>query len=280
MQRETDMVVSSIMHEDRSVTELIESDYTFLNQKLAKVYGITNVAGTEMRRVSLSPDSPRGGVLTEGSVLVVTSNPDRTSPVKRGLFVLDNFLGTATPPPPPNIPSLEAAEHDFKDHQPTLREALQIHRDKPLCASCHNRMDPIGLAFENFNALGMWREKERGQVIETPGKLVTGEAFDNVRELKHLITHEHRQDFYRCLTEKLLTYALGRGTEYYDLETIDQIVQRLNQEDGRISALIMGVIESAPFQKERTRATAVSVIPDLSAGGVGPAKLAQNQTQP
>jgi hypothetical protein len=255
MRRETEMFVSSIVHEDRPVTELIDSDYTFLNEKLAKFYGITNVTGTEMRRVPLPADSVRGGVLTDGSTLVVTSNPDRTSPVKRGLFILENFLGTPTPPPPPNIPALEAAEKDFKDHEPTLREALQQHRDKPLCASCHARMDPIGLAFENFNAMGIWREKERNQTIDTAGTLITGESFQSVRELKHILAHEHRADFYRCLTEKFLTYALGRGTEYYDVETIDQIVRRLDSQDGRFSALLTGVIESAPFQKMRTQAT-------------------------
>jgi len=164
-------------------------------------------------------------------------------------------LGTPTPPPPPNIPALEAAEKDIKDHEPTLREALQQHRDKPLCASCHARMDPIGLAFENFNAMGMWREKERNQTIDAAGTLITGESFQSVRELKRILSHEHRADFYRCLTEKFLTYALGRGTEYYDVETIDQIVQRLDRQDGRFSALLTGVIESAPFQKMRLQAT-------------------------
>jgi hypothetical protein len=255
IRRETEMFVSSIVHEDRPVTELIDADYTFLNDKLAKLYDITNVTGSEMRRVTLAADSVRGGVLTDASTLVVTSNPDRTSPVKRGLFILENFLGTPTPPPPPNIPALEAAEKDIKDHEPTLREALQQHRDKPLCASCHSRMDPIGLAFENFNAMGMWREKERNQTIDAAGQLITGESFQSVRELKHILAHEHRSDFYRCLTEKFLTYALGRGTEYYDVETIDQIVQRLDREDGRFSALLTGIIESAPFQKMRTQAT-------------------------
>ncbi len=266
MQRETELFVSSILREDRSITELIDCNYTFLNEKLAKVYGITNVTGTEMRRVPLPPDSPRGGVLTEGSLMVVTSNPDRTSPVKRGLFILDNILGTPAPPPPANVPSLESTEKDFKDHEPTLREVLAVHREKPLCASCHNRMDPIGLAFENFNALGMYREKERNQKIEPQGKLITGETFTSVSELKHLLVNEHRQDFYRCLTEKLLTYALGRGLEYYDLETVDQIVARLNRENGRFSALLQGVVESAPFQKQRLQANPVPAVTPPAAG--------------
>ena len=268
MLRETEMFFSSVVHEDRSITDLIDSDYTFLNEKLARVYGLTNlnVTGAEMRRVTLPPDCPRGGVLTDGSVLVVTSNPDRTSPVKRGLFVLNNILGTPPAPPPPNIPALEAAEKDIKDHEPLLRESLEMHRNSPLCSSCHSRMDPIGLAFENFNALGMWREKERNQAIETGGKLITGETFNSVHELKHLLANERRQDFYRCLTEKMLTYALGRGTEYYDVETTDQIVQRLNQENGRFSALLMGIIESAPFQKQRNQATAAAAAETAETG--------------
>jgi hypothetical protein len=260
MQHETEMYFSHVIRENRSVTELIDSDYTFLNEKLAGLYGIPGVTGSDMRRVSLPSESPRGGVLTQGSVLVVTSNPDRTSPVKRGLFVLDNILGTPAPPPPANIPALEAVEKDFGDHQPTLREALELHREKPLCAGCHERMDPIGLAFENFNAMGMFRETERKQPIDTAGELITGETFHGVRELKRILVANHRLDFYRCLTEKMLTYALGRGLEYYDVETVDQIVTRMEAENGRFSALLTGIIESAPFQKQRNAAAATAQV--------------------
>jgi hypothetical protein len=280
MKRETQMTFSTVMREDRSVRELIESDYTFLNQNLASYYGLTNVnvTGTEMRRVTLPPDSPRGGILTDGSVLVVTSNPDRTSPVKRGLFILSNVLGTPAPPPPGNVPALELAEKDIKDHDPTLRESLALHREKPLCASCHSRMDPLGLAFENFNALGSWRDSERKQPIAAAGKLITGESFNNVRELKHLLVTERRADFYRCLTEKLLTYALGRGLEYYDTETVDGIVQRLDQEDGHFLTLLTGIIESAPFQKQRTQANAVTADAEELSRRAGDARrLAENQ---
>jgi len=280
MQSETEMYFAHVVREDRSVTELIDSDYTFLNDKLATFYGITNVTGSEMRRVTLPADSPRGGVLTHGSVLVVTSNPDRTSLVKRGIFILSNILGTPTPPPPANVPALEAAEKDFKDkdHEPTLRESLAAHRNEPLCNSCHVRMDPIGLAFENFNAMGMWREKERGQTIDGAGKLVTGESFNGVSELKKILARDHRMDFYRCLTEKLLTYALGRGLEYYDTETMDLIVHRLDQENGRFSALLAGIIESAPFQKQRLQALPVQEETTPSPGGKAAVKkVAQNQ---
>ena len=260
MRRETEMFFAHIVREDRSVTEMIDSDYTFLNEKLARHYGLTNlnVAGPEMRRVALPKDSPRGGILTQGTVLTVTSNPTRTSPVKRGLFILDNILGTPPPPPTDVVPLLEEAEKEFKDREPTLREVLELHRSKPLCSACHSRMDPLGLALESFNALGLWREKERNQPIDPAGKLVTGETFSGIHELKRILAESHRADFYRCLTEKLLTYALGRGLEYYDVEAVDQIVARLDQSNGRFSALLAGVIESAPFQKRRNAAAAVA----------------------
>ena len=258
MKNETEMFFTSIVKEDRPVTDLIDSDYTFLNEKLAKLYGLTNldVTGPEMRRVTLPADCERGGILAEGTVLTVTSNPDRTSPVKRGLFVLSNILGTPAPPPPPNIPALEASESNFTN-QPTLRATLEMHRNQPLCASCHNRMDPIGLAMENFNAMGMWREKERNQLIEPAGKLITGESFTNLSGLKHILATNHRTDFYRCLTEKLLTYATGRGLEYYDVETVDKIVRDLEQNDGHFSILLNDIIASAPFQKQRAQANTV-----------------------
>jgi hypothetical protein len=252
MRRETEMTFQYVIRQDRSVLDLIDSNYTFLNERLAKHYGIKDVKGEQMRRVELPPDSPRGGVLTQGSVLVVTSNPTRTSPVKRGLFILDNVLGAPTPPPPADVPALEASEKSFAGgKEPSLREVLELHRSKPLCSSCHDRMDPLGLAFENFNALGMWRDIERKVAIEPRGKLITGEPFENVRELKHILATQRRADFYRCLTEKLMTYALGRGLEYYDLEAVDRIVDRMEREGGRFSALLSGVVESAPFQKRR-----------------------------
>jgi len=200
-----------------------------------------------------------------GSVLAATSNPTRTSPVKRGRFILDNILGTPSPPAPPNIPPLEASASAFTNHQPTLREVLALHRSQPLCASCHDRLDPPGLGLENFNALGLWRTTDHGQPITVNGKLVTGETFDNARELKHILASQHRTDFYRCLTEKLLTYALGRGLDYYDVGTVDQIVEQLQQNNGRFSVLLMGVVESVPFQKTRTATTVGAAQPDSPA---------------
>jgi mono/diheme cytochrome c family protein len=251
MRQETERYFEYVIRQDRPLEEFIESDYTFLNERLAKHYGVENVTGPEMRRVTLPAGSPRGGILTQGTILAVTSNPTRTSPVKRGVFVLDNVLGLPPPPPPPNIPALEDSIKPSKDHEPSLRETLAIHRQQPLCSSCHDRMDPLGLALENFNAMGMWRTQERGQPIEIQGKLASGESFENVQELKHILATNHRSEFYRCVTEKLLIYALGRALDYYDVQTVDNIVERLEKEHGRFSVLLDGVIESTPFQKRR-----------------------------
>lgn len=252
MRLETEKSFDYLLREDRSLLELLDSDYTFLNERLAAHYGIDNVSGKQMRLVKLPANSPRGGILTQGTVLGVTSNPTRTSPVKRGVFILDNILGTPPPPPPPDVPPLEDATRNVTNRAPTLRETLAAHREQPLCSSCHNRMDPLGLALENFNAMGMWRDTEFNEPIDATGSLITGETFKDVRELKRALVKNHAKDFYHTVTAKLLTYALGRGLEYYDTETCDQIVARIAAAQGRPSALIAGVVESAPFQKTRT----------------------------
>ncbi len=260
MRSETEMYFDHIIKEDRSLLELIDSDYTFLNERLAQHYGIPDVKGESLRYTKLPEGSVRGGVLTQGTVLAVTSNPTRTSPVKRGLFILENILGTPPPPAPPNVPDLEESKDRFKGREPKLAEMLAVHRENKLCSSCHERMDPLGLAMENFNALGAWREKDAGQPIEAGGKLVTGEPFADVRELKKIIVKNHASDVYHCLTEKLMTYALGRGVEYYDTQAIDEIVAALEKDGGKMSTLLMGVIESAPFQKQRTQSTKASAV--------------------
>jgi hypothetical protein len=263
MRRETEMLFEHIVREDRDLIELIDSDYTFLNERHARHYGIEDVDGDDMRRVDLPEDSVRGGILTQGTTLVVTSNPDRTSPAKRGLWVLETVLGTPPPPPPPDIPSLEQTEEEMKGQTPTARQLLELHRADPLCSSCHNRMDPLGLGLENFNALGIFRDQERGQAIDAAGELITGETFDDIRALKEILATERRRDFYRCATEKMITYALGRGLEYYDVDAVDRILARLEESEGRPSALIMGIVESAPFQRTRAPeadAAAVAVV--------------------
>jgi hypothetical protein len=259
MRSETEMVFDYVLREDRSVLEFIDADYTFLNARLAAHYGLPEIEGDNLRRVTLPPDSPRGGFLTEGTTLAVTSNPTRTSPVKRGLFVLENFLGTPPPPPPPDIPALEESAKGADGKELPLREALAAHRNKALCASCHARMDPLGFALENFNAMGMWRDTDARQPINPAGELVTGEPFKDIRDLKRILTHERRLDYYRCLTEKMLTYALGRGLEYYDVQTVDQIVANLEKDQGRFSTLLNGIIDSAPFQKLRNPSAVTGV---------------------
>ena len=253
MRSETEMFFEHLIREDRSVLELVDSDYAFLNEKLATHYGVPGVTGENMRLVTLPADSPRGGILTQGTVLAVTSNPTRTSPVKRGLFILDNILGTPAPPPPPNVPDLEEAKKDFKGREPKLSEMLALHRADKICSSCHQRMDPLGLALENFNALGAWRDTEANQPIDPAGQLITGEKFASVRELKRVLAQDRKLDVFRCVTEKLLTYALGRGLEYYDVHMIDDITTQLTRDGGKMSVLIRGVVESPAFQKQRAR---------------------------
>jgi hypothetical protein len=272
MRQETELAFNYVLREDRSLLELLDSDYTFLNERLARHYGLTNltVTGDEMVLVKLPPESPRGGVITHGSVLAVTSNPTRTSPVKRGLFVLDNLLGTPPPPPPPDIPPLEDAAKKMREKTLSLRETLALHREQPLCSSCHNRMDPLGLALDNFNAMGMWRDQERGTPIDAAGKLLSGESFTNVKELKKILATNHATEFYHTITEKLLTYALGRGLEYYDVATVDAIVERLQKSNGRPSELIAGIIESAPFQKTRGDSAVAAGVPPAVEPGILP----------
>ncbi|MBL9211416.1 MAG: DUF1592 domain-containing protein [Opitutaceae bacterium] len=251
MRSETEMYFEHLLREDLSVLDLVDSDYTFLNERLAQHYGVPGVTGETLRLVKLPADSPRGGVITQGTVLAVTSNPTRTSPVKRGLFILENILGTPPPPAPPNVPDLEESKKEFKDREPKLSEMLAVHRANPMCSSCHQRMDPLGLALENFNALGGWRETEAGQPIDPAGQLVTGEKFAEVRELKRILRRDRKMDVYQCLTEKLMTYALGRGLEYYDVHTVDEIAARLDREGGRISVLLTSIVESPAFQRQR-----------------------------
>jgi len=250
MREETELFFHHVLLEGRPAEDLLIADYTFLNGKLAEFYGIDGVKGRKMRRVDLPPGSHRGGILRQASFHIVTSNPSRTSPVKRGLFVLENLLGTPAPPAPPDVPALEEAKKAGKGPQ-TMREMMEMHRAKPLCTSCHARMDPIGLALENYNAIGLWRDKEDGKPLDTSGKLITGETFSSADELVEILATERRKDFYRCLAEKLLTYALGRGVEYFDGPTIDEIVRRMDANRGSLREAVFAVIESVPFQKRR-----------------------------
>ncbi len=254
MRRETEMAFEYVLKNNRSLLELLDSDYTFLNEDLAEHYGMEGISGSKMRLVKLAEDSPRGGILTQGTILTTTSNPDRTSPVKRGLFVMENILGLPSAPPPPDIPALEDAASEEELSKLSLRETLALHREKPLCSSCHNRMDPLGLALENFNAFGIWRDAEMGHAIDPSGRLMSGESFENIQGLKRILVTKRKRDFYYCISEKLLTYALGRGLEYYDVETLDHLVETLQETGGQPQALVLAIAQSTPFQKTRGKA--------------------------
>ena len=206
-----------------------------------------------MRLVDLPEGSLRGGLLGHGSMLAVTSNPDRTSPVKRGLFLLDNVLGMPTGAPPPDIPSLEESETGNDGKRVSLRDALAVHRESPLCSSCHNRMDPLGLALENFDPLGRertWRE------VDVSGELITGETFDNLNQLKKILATNHKEAIYRCIAEKMLVYALGRSLDFHDVPTIDRVIQRVQDKGGSGKEMIRAIIDSVAFQRMRHEDTA------------------------
>jgi mono/diheme cytochrome c family protein len=249
MRLETEMLFAHLLRGDLPATDLLTGPRTFLNASLARYYGIADVSGEEMRMVEVEPSSHRGGLLTHASFLAVTSNPTRTSPVKRGLFILANLLGTPSPPPPPDIPPLEAVAG--RDAKRNMREMMELHRQDALCASCHARMDPLGLALERYDAVGRWREDAD---VDTAGRLVTGETFADARELAELIAGPRRRDFHRCLAEKLLTYALGRGVEYFDAPAVDKMVDDAEKNGGGLATLVKGVCRSVPFTMRRADA--------------------------
>ena len=247
MQRETEMFFEYVMREDRSLFDFLTGEYSFVNARLAKLYGLPGVTGDEFQKVSLA-GTPRRGVLTHASVLTLTSNPTRTSPVKRGKWVLDNLLGTPPPPPPPNIPELDDKTRKLAG---TLRQQLEQHRTNATCASCHSRMDPIGFGLENFNAIGGFREKDGGAPVDASGELASGDKFTGAAELAQVLAGKKRWEFLHCLADRTLTYALGRGLEYYDRPALEQIVQQVEAGDDKFSALMLAVAQSFPFQNQR-----------------------------
>ena len=247
--RETELFVESVLREDRSVLDLIRADYTFINERLAEHYGIPYVKGSGFRRVTLPAGSPRGGLLGQGSVLTLTSYPTRTSPVLRGKYVLDNLLAAPPPPPPPDVPALEA-ETAGETVTRTLREAMAAHRANPECASCHAQMDPIGFAFENFDAVGRWRETEAGLPIEARSELPDGTVIDGMEGVRALLLGDPER-FVSAVTEKMLMYAVGRNIQYYDRPAIRRIVREAAAEDYTFSALIRGIVRSVPFRMRK-----------------------------
>jgi hypothetical protein len=259
LRRETELFFESIVQEDRSVIELLSADYTFLNERLAKHYGIPHVYGSHFRRVTLPEGSPRGGLLGQGSVLAVTSHANRTSPVARGKWILENILGTPPPAPPPNVPELEEVKDPGRVL--TMRERMAEHRANPVCASCHLVMDPLGLPLENFDQSGRWRtvdvgaDSRRGSftAIDVSGALPDGTTFNGPAEMRDALV-ARADDFVLTLTEKLLTYALGRGLEYYDMPAVRAIVRDAARDNYRFTSLVLGIANSLPFQMRRSPA--------------------------
>jgi hypothetical protein len=241
---ETELFFDSIVREDRSAFDLLRADYTFLNERLARHYGVPNVKGSHFRRVTLAKDSVRAGLLGHGSILTVTSYPDRTSPVVRGKWILENLLGTPPPPPIPNVGDLKPTSRDGAVL--SMRQRMEQHRANPVCASCHSMMDPLGLSLENFDAVGRWRTLgESAARIDASGVLPDGTRFDGPAGLRNSLLQSDR--FVPTVTEKLLTYALGRGVEHSDAPAVRAIVRDARRDDYRFSSLIIGVVRSAPF---------------------------------
>jgi hypothetical protein len=250
MRRETELLFEHIMREDLSVNELLTADYTFVNERLAKHYGMPSVYGSHFRQVPVA-DEARRGLLGHASILTVTSYPNRTSPVLRGKWVLENVLGTPPPPPLPDVPALE--DNEVGKVARTLRERLEEHRANPVCATCHDVMDPIGLGLENFDAVGKWRTREPGGEIDSHGQLADGTPITGAAELREALTADPEQ-FARVFTAKLLTYALGRGLEAYDMPTVRRIVREAEGDDYRFAALVKGIANSVPFRMRRAQA--------------------------
>ncbi|MBZ5677494.1 MAG: DUF1592 domain-containing protein [Acidobacteriia bacterium] len=252
LRTETEMFVDSVVHEDRSVIDLIDADYTFVNERLAKHYGMPDIYGSRFRRVTLGQEdreyAMRRGLLGKGSILAVSSHPERTMPPIRGKTVMQIFLGVSPPDPPPNVPDLpKAASTVHGGAKPTMRQQLELHRKVEPCASCHKIMDPIGFSLENFDAIGRWRVTDEGSAIDAAGQLVDGSKLDGVASLRQALL-KYKPQFVRVVTEKLMIYALGRGTEYYDMPLVRSIVRDAERNNYKFSSLVLGVVKSEPFQ--------------------------------
>jgi hypothetical protein len=243
--RETELFFDSIVREDRSVLDLLTADYTYVNERIAKHYGIPNVTGNEFRRVTV-PDYRRG-LLGHGSVLVLTSVADRTSPVMRGKWVMEVLLGSPPPPPPPNVPALEATSAAAAGKLLSTRERMEEHRKNPACASCHRVIDPIGLALENFDPTGKWRIKDNEVAVDSAGVLYDGTKIEGPAGLRDALL-KHQDVFLETFTENLMTYALGRRVEYYDMPTVRAIVRDAAQHDYRLSSFVLGIVSSPAFR--------------------------------
>ena len=250
--QETDLFLDSVLRGNHSVLDLLSANYTFVNERLAKHYGIPNVHGSDFRRVTFPPGSPRGGLLGQGSILTITSYANRTSPVSRGKWVLENLLSAPPPPPPPDVPALKTEGKDTGKTL-TMRDAMIQHRANPACASCHARMDPIGFAMENFDGIGRWRDRDAGNPIDASGVFPGGEKFDGMAGLKAALL-SHPEEFVSTITEKLMMYGIGRNVQYYDRPAIRTIIKQAARNNYTFASLVLGVVESAPFQMRETPA--------------------------
>jgi hypothetical protein len=264
MHRETELLFDFIRKEDRPVTELLTADYTFVNERLARHYGISGVLGPDFRRVGY-PGELRRGILGHGSILTLTSHANRTSPVLRGKWVMEVLLGSPPPPPPPNVPDLEETEGAEDGRFLTVRERMEQHRANPACASCHNVIDPIGLAFENFDVTGAWRERDGGNLVETSTELYDGTPIESVGDLRQAILGRP-EVFYRIFTENMMAYALGRRVEYFDQPAIRQITRDASEQDYKLSAFILGVVNTPAFTRSRAGQPAVAQQPVTESG--------------
>jgi len=244
---ETTMFLTSIIHNDASVLDMLNADYTFVNDRLAEHYGIPNIYGSHFRRVQQT-DPDRRGLLGQGSILTVTSYPNRTSPVLRGKWVLENIIGSPAPPPPPNVPSL--TENTPGLAAMSVRQRLEQHRADPVCAGCHAVMDPLGFSFERFDAIGKARDKDASGAIDAGGELADGTPVNGSASLQKALM-QHPDYFVDTFTEKLLTYALGRGLEYYDMPVVRAITKSAEADDYRFSAIVKGIVHSVPFRMKQ-----------------------------
>jgi hypothetical protein len=254
--KETDLFLNAVLRGNRSVVDLLTANFTFVNERLARHYGIPNVEGSYFRRVTLPEGSIRGGLLGQGSLLTLTSYATRTSPVVRGKWVLENLLSAPPPPPPPNIPALKT-EASETGKPLSMREAMLLHRANPTCAGCHARMDPIGFAMENFDAVGRWRDTDAAGAIDTSGVFPDGTKFDGMAGLKQVLVGRPEQ-FVSTIAEKLLMYGLGRNLQYYDAPAVRAIVHSAATKNYSFEALVSGVVRSPAFQMRAPQATAKS----------------------
>jgi hypothetical protein len=250
--RETDLFLDSVLRSNGSVLELLSADYTFVNERLAKHYGIPNVHGSDFRRVTFPPGSPRGGLLGQGSILTITAYPTRTSSVNRGKWILENLLSAAPPPPPATVPALKTEAHDTGKPL-TMRDAMIQHRTDPACAGCHSRMDPIGFAMEHFDAVGRWRDRDGDSPIDASGVFPGGEKFDGMAGLKTVLL-SHPEEFLSTVSEKLLMYAIGRNVQYFDEPAVRGIMKEGARDNDTFASLVMGVVKSVPFQMREAQA--------------------------